>query len=101
MLTLDLQQDFLLLIQNILKRFVPNEIVWAYGSRVNGTSHAASDLDLVIRNHADLNTPCLQLTQLKQAFQDSDLPFLVDLVDWAWLPESYKAEINKQYVVIL
>ncbi len=24
--------------------------VWAYGSRVNGTAHESSDLDLVLRN---------------------------------------------------
>lgn len=28
--------------------------VWAYGSRVNGTAHDASDLDLVVRTFAAL-----------------------------------------------
>ena len=35
---------------------IPVEVI-AYGSRVNGTAHEASDLDLVIRtqNHAQLD----------------------------------------------
>ena len=33
----------------LLRRHVPEAEVWAYGSRVNGRSHDASDLDIVPR----------------------------------------------------
>ena len=33
----------------LVHRHVPEAEVWAYGSRVNGRSHDASDLDIVLR----------------------------------------------------
>lgn len=98
--TLDLQQEYLILIKAILKQWVPYSEVWAYGSRINGDCHDASDLDLVIRNPNFLQQPSDNLAQLKQAFRDSDLPIIVDLMDWAYLPEKYQSEISKQYVLV-
>ena len=38
------------LLEALLQKHVPNVEVWAYGSRVNGSAHEASDLDLVLRS---------------------------------------------------
>ena len=46
--SLFLRDKDLILIKEILKSYVPDYVVLAYGSRVNGTAHSASDLDLVI-----------------------------------------------------
>ena len=46
---LDLPRRYRERLQELLKDHVPDAEVWAYGSRVNGESHEASDLDLVIR----------------------------------------------------
>ena len=43
------------LLKALLQKHVPNVEVWAYGSRVNGSSHEASDLDLVLRSPATWN----------------------------------------------
>ena len=96
----NISHDYLAQIQAILKLNAPEKEVWAYGSRVNGNSHDASDLDLVIRNPENLQEPVDNFAQLKQAFINSDLPFMVDLMDWAYLPESYREEINKRHVGI-
>lgn len=97
---LNLKSDFLVQVKTILKQYVPEFEVWAYGSRVNGDCHEASDLDLVVRNPKNLQKQTENLSQLKQAFIDSNLPFLVDLMDWANLPESYREEIKKRHVVV-
>ena len=97
---LNLKSVYLDEITAIFKRNAPKQEVWAYGSRVNGNCHEASDVDLVIRNPGNLQKPVDNLAQLKQAFIDSDLPVLVDLMDWACLPESYRDEIKKQHAVI-
>lgn len=34
----------------LLEIYLPDVVVWAYGSRVNGRSHDGSDLDLVLRS---------------------------------------------------
>lgn len=95
-----LEKIYLSQIKNILKQYAPNTEVWAYGSRVNGTSHDASDLDLVIRNPKLLTIPVTNLGTIKQAFSESDLPIFVDLMDWASMPEPNREEILKKYVVI-
>ena len=52
------------------------------------------------RNPKALETPIEHLSKLKQTFKDSDLPIIVDLMDWARLPKSHRLEIEKRYVVL-
>ena len=88
-------------VERILSQFVPDEEVWAYGSRLDGSGHELSDLDLVIRHPADLRKKQVGvLDELKEAFSESNLPFLVDVHDWARLPAAFWANIETQYVVI-
>jgi len=97
---LDLPERHLDQLRRLLKTYVPDAEVWAYGSRINGKSHEASDLDLVLRNPADLSRPQEQLLDLKEALSDSDIPILVDVLDWARLPEHFHAVIEDGYVVV-
>ena len=78
---------------------VPIE-VWAYGSRVDGTAHAGSDLDLVVRSIDLQPLPSHTFMELKDKIQDSTIPILVELHDWARLPESFHKNILKQYEVL-
>ena len=57
--------------------------VWAYGSRVKGTAHDGSDLDLVIMTKDGNKIPIELLIELKEKIRDSNVPILVDLFDWA------------------
>jgi len=84
----------------LLQRFVPTAEVWAYGSRVNGDCHEASDLDLVVLNPAAPGAELSGLADLKDALVESDLPIRVDVVDWARIPESFRREIERAYVVV-
>ncbi len=78
---------------------MPVEVI-AYGSRVNGTAHEASDLDLVIRtqNHAPLDREVF--AALVEKIKDSNIPILVELRDWATLPENFHKQIEKKCRVI-
>ena len=100
MQTLNLSKEYLTLIKTITKQLVPTCEVWAYGSRVNGNCHAASDLDLVVRQEGALEKPSKNIALLKETFRNSELPILVDVMDWAYLPESFRDEIKKRYVVV-
>ena len=100
MLQLNLSPDYLTQVKDILNQNAPGFEVWAYGSRVNGKGHDASDLDLVLRNPLHLQQPIDTLSQIKQSFIDSNLPFLVDVMDWACLPESYQEEIKKLHIIV-
>ena len=97
---LHLQPRHRRLIETLADRHVPGIAIWAYGSRVNGQSHDASDLDIVLRGPDLGETPTLQLAAFEEALRESTLPFLVDLHDWARLPESFHRRIERQYVVL-
>jgi predicted nucleotidyltransferase len=98
--TLQLPGRYLEIVKTLLRRHVPVAEVWAYGSRVTGAGHEASDLDLVIRNTAALTEETPGLFDLKEAFIESDLPIRVDVMDWARTPESFHREIERAHVVV-
>ena len=99
-LTLDLPQKYLAQVKTLLHAHVPRAEVWAYGSRVSGDSHAASDLDLVLRNPHDPHTEIGALDDLKEALIESNLPIRVDVMDWARIPASFHREIERVHVVV-
>jgi len=100
MLKLNLKPNHLRILLDILQAHAPGAEIWAYGSRVNGRGHDCSDLDLVLRNPASLDQPQKQLSGLRAALSESNLPILVDVLDWARLAENFRREIERQYVVV-
>ena len=97
---LDMQPQHLALLRELLQQHLPHAEVWAYGSRVNGNGHEASDLDLVVRQPLDLKQETPQLGEMREAFIESNLPIRVEIVDWARVPASFHREIEKAYVVV-
>lgn len=78
----------------------PTAEVWAYGSRVTGEAHEASDLDLVVRGANLEPLPVQRLSSLRLVLSDSNLPILVDVHDWATLPASFHERILARYEVL-
>ena len=74
--------------------------VWAYGSRVKGSAHKGSDLDLVIRSQNLSPIPTDIFSDLYDKIKDSNIPILVDLKDWALVPENFRKNIREQYEVL-
>ena len=88
-------------LRRLIASHLPQEEVWAYGSRIEGTAHDTSDLDLVVRHPADLKTEQGSgFWDLKEALSESNLPFLVELFDWARLPCTFWDNIAQHHVVI-
>ena len=88
------------IVEALLRQHLPEVEVWAYGSRVNGLSHDGSDLDLVLRGPGLGRIDASRLADLEKALRDSTIPFLVEARDWARLPESFRREIEREYVVL-
>jgi predicted nucleotidyltransferase len=93
---LDIPEKSRSIINEILRTHAPGCEVRAYGSRTSGMAHAGSDLDLVVIGNIDGK----QLAKLKGAFEESDLPMSVDILDWNVLPEDFKRSIGKKYEVV-
>jgi predicted nucleotidyltransferase len=74
--------------------------VWAYGSRTKNTAHDGSDLDLVIVTNNRQKLPIDMLMELKEKIRESNIPILVDLFDWARLPEAFHKNIEASHEVL-
>ncbi len=95
---IDLPPGELEAVRRILAREIPGVEVRAFGSRVDGTARPHADLDLAVRGAAPLRLECL--FRLQDAFEESDLPFRVDVSDWHRLPEGLRHQIARQGEVI-
>ena len=81
----------------LLEKYLPNTAAWAYGSRVSWTSRPQSDLDMVVFATPEQND---QVADLREAFEESDLPFRVDLFAWDAVPEEFRKRIEAEHVVL-
>jgi len=93
---LNLKQEYVECLHGIFEVHFPYVEVWAYGSRVGGDSHDGSDLDLAV---IGLVKTTNDLSKLRKLINDSNLPILVDLVQFEGLPESFKKEIRNSHVL--
>ena len=82
----------------LLARHLPNTTAWVYGSRVKWTARPQSDLDLVV-----FATPeqAGRVSDLREAFEESNLPFRVDLFVWDTVPEQFRKTIEAEHVVLV
>jgi type I restriction enzyme S subunit len=95
---IDLQPEDLSAVRAVLAEHVPECEVWAYGSRVRGTSWKYSDLDLAIIGPARLDP--VRIYRLRDAFEESDLDFRVDVLDWSAVSESFRRQMSECHDVI-
>ena len=97
--SLDLRPDHWDIVRGILRRHVPGRKVLAFGSRATWTAKEYSDLDLAVLGDKPL--PLDVASALAESFVESDLPFKVDVVDWASTSESFRKVIERDYVVLV
>ena len=83
------------LLKEIIRTRIPGKTVWAYGSRVTGKAGEISDLDLVVYG-CNSN----EIYSFKEALEESDLLFSVDVLNWESIPEQFKDNIKKKYMVL-
>jgi len=86
----------LALVNALVAEWLPASDVRLFGSRARSTPKPYSDLDLVIMG--DTPTPLSTLGQLQEAFACSDLPWRVDVVDWANTAPEFQRHIQADSV---
>ncbi len=92
---LDITSSEKKLLLSMLEKHLPNTTVWAYGSRVKGTARPSSDLDLVVFIAPEAQSA---VSALRDAFDESNLPFRVDLFVWDDIPEKFRETIQTVHV---
>jgi predicted nucleotidyltransferase len=83
---------------SILNAVAPNVEVWAFGSRAKYMAKPYSDLDLVLITRQPMTLE--QLANISEAFENSDLPIRVDVVDWAATSEAFRKIIVQDKVLV-
>jgi predicted nucleotidyltransferase len=86
------------IILDIIKTHASDCEVRAFGSRYKWTAKDYSDLDLVFIGKEKLGIN--RTAELRETFEESDLPYRVDVLDWKSISENFKNVINKGYEII-
>ena len=94
----DLRPDHWAIVRDALRRHVPDREVLAFGSRATWTAKDYSDLDLAIMGEEPLSLRAA--SALNEALVESDLPFRVDIVDWARVDDGFRAIIRRDGVAV-
>lgn len=95
---IDIRPDLWKIVSDILRKHVPRYEVWAFGSRVKGRAKRYSDLDLAVIT--DERLPRGISAALEDELSESDLPFRVDVLDWAATAPAFRRIIEKDRVVV-
>ena len=82
---------------SLLEKHLPNTTAWVYGSRAKWTARPQSDLDMVVFATPEQSS---RVFDLREAFEESNLPFRVDLFVWDDVPERFRKHIKQDYVVL-
>ena len=86
------------IVTDLLERHLPNTTAWVYGSRAKWASRPQSDLDLVVFATPEQNG---RVSDLREALEESNLPFRVDLFVWDAVPEQFRKQIKSEHVVLV
>ncbi len=88
---IDLPEADLATVKHLVSKYLPDCKAYAFGSRVRGTARKYSDLDIESDKPVDL----ARQESLRDAFSESNLPILVDLVDLRTVSETFRKRIEE------
>ncbi len=93
-MNLDVESKHFKIITNILKELVPSAKVFVFGSRAKkNKAKPYSDLDIALDcngKNIDLST----LARLGSAFEQTTIPYTIDIVDLNGISEEFKNNIK-------
>ena len=95
---MDVSDSHLQEVRQILRSVVPGVKATIFGSRLKPVHHPYSDLDLALYSGAPIDL--LKLSELEEAFSNSDLPYKVDVVDLARVTPEFRRIVEQQEVPI-
>ncbi len=95
-----LTSSHIALIKKIIFSKLDPEVYSAFifGSRASGEAARFSDIDIGIEGKDELSS--IAKVELEEAFEESDLPYSVDVVDFSIVRENFKT-VAKQRVIPL
>lgn len=77
---------------NTIKHFIPGAKLVLFGSRANDTNKPFSDIDVAIKGYDDF--PLGTFALLNEEFALGDLPYKVDITDYANVSDEFQKIID-------
>ena len=96
--TIDITSEQRKTLLALLARHLPDTTVWVYGSRVQWTARPQSDLDMLVFASPSQNH---RVSALREALEESNLPFRVDLFVWDDVPDQFRKHIEAEHAVLV
>ena len=95
----DIRPDHFKMVQDILNKSLSSDVkVWVYGSRAKWTTLDSSDLDLALEGKDKIDYEVINC--LNRDFEESNLPYEVDVVDINTVQPFFRDIINKDKVLL-
>lgn len=95
----DISPPHLKIIGEILHKNLPDGVaVWVFGSRADWTTRDSSDLDLALEGDSALDYRTM--VALEMAFEESSLPYKVDIIDLNQASNSFRRIVGVQRVLL-
>ena len=87
-------------IKNILFKFLDpqKDKAFIFGSRAIGSARKFSDVDIGIKSEKEMDS--LLLSNIEEAFEESDIPYTIDVVDFSQVSDKFK-ELAEQMIINL
>ena len=83
--------------RGLLEKWVPGRRVWAFGSQATGTRlKRFSDLDLAVEGRLTGK----ERAGLAEEFDESALPFKVDVVELGEVEDGFRERIERDFVAV-
>jgi predicted nucleotidyltransferase len=89
-----IDEQHLKIIKKILAKYPYT--FYLFGSRATGHARKLSDLDLCFIE----NIPWSIRAHIEEDFEESDLPYTVDLFDWNLCDDDFRQMIKKDWVLL-
>ena len=95
----DISPNHLDMVLGILRKHLPADVrVWVFGSRADWTTKDSSDLDLALEGDSALDYGTI--VELETAFEESKLPYMVDVIDLNQVSYSFRRIVGTQKVLL-
>ena len=83
----------------IIRQRLPSARIWVYGSRAKGRARRYSDLDLMLNDRGQ-PIPLRVMGDLDEAFDESNLPIIVELHDMAMTDERFLERVRRDFLLL-
>ncbi|MCK5295405.1 MAG: nucleotidyltransferase domain-containing protein [Alphaproteobacteria bacterium] len=99
---IDISSEHLSIVNKILQELLPKGVkVWVFGSRAKKTARTYSDLDIALEREDEKPVALDILVRLENAFEESLLPYKVDVIDLNNITSEFKKIVERDKTAFL